>query len=111
MTDFTKYSQTPDSLTRRQNFSLIPTLHEETPLKLEIPSSQEVFELPRLSNLPSTSTSFSTTTPRQRPHSVKVHSFETRPEIMSYPTSTQDRKNRLTRRNSCPSMTSSHKNK
>ena len=112
MTDFTKYSQTPDSQTRRQNFPVIPTLHEETPLKLETPSSQGVFELPRLSNLPSTFTSVSTTiTPRQRPQSVKVRTFETRPEIMSHQTSAQDRKNRLTRRNSCPSMTSSHKNK
>ena len=166
MTDFTKYSQTPDSLTRRHNFPVIRTLHEETPLKLEPPSSQGVVELPRLSNLPSTYTSVSTTitprqrpqsvkvhtfetrpetplkltssssqgmfelpplsslpprltstsvsttiTPTQRPQSVKVHTFETRPEIMSHPTSAQDRKNRLTSRNSCPSMTSSHKNK
>ena len=106
MTDFTKYSQTPDNITRRHSFPVNPTLHEETPLK---PSYQGMFELPPLSSLPSTSTSVSKTiTPRQRPQSVIVRTSEPHPEIMSHTTTAQDRR---IRRTSYPSATPSHTKK
>ena len=108
MTDFTKYSQTPGSLMRRHSFPVIPTLHEETPLKLTTSTSQEVLKLPPLTSLP-TSTSVSTTiTPRKRPQSVKVHTIEPHAETMSHTTSVQ---HRMIRRKSYPSMTPSHTKK
>lgn len=97
----TTSSQT--QFTRHPSLPIIPTLHEDSPLTTL--SSESDIQLPHLHRLPSASMSDLTTktTPRKRPQSVKVRNIE--PPQFHQTVTEESRRNRLSRRNTFPSIT------